>query len=141
MSSERRPQVEVPRQIASVEMDIAHDHRVGRVAEDLAQALDLPSPLQVFGGECMAELVRVNGKPDELPQSPKHLGDALDRYRFAVLEHEQGLVTAGWPATVQVAGELALQVAADWNPPELCPLAAADLEEAGVVILFNVLED
>src|SRR6266851_6937623 len=141
MASERRPLVEVTREIASIEMDVAHDHRVGGVAEDLAQTLDLPSPLQVLGRERMAELVRMNGEADELLQSPEHLGDALDRYRLAVLEHEQGLVTAGWPATVQVAGELALQVAADGNPTELCPLAPADLEKAGVVVLLNVLQN
>src|SRR5260370_39615886 len=139
MSSERRPQVEVTRQIASVEMDIAHDHRVGRVAEDLAQTLNLPSPLQVLGRERMAELVGMNGEADELLQSPEHLGDALARYRLAVLEHEQGLVTAGWPATVQAAGELALQVAADRNPTELSPLAPADLWNAGVSALRTPL--
>jgi hypothetical protein len=104
----------------SVEMDIVHDHRVGGVAKDLAQTLHLPSPLQVLGCERVAELVRMNGEPDELLQSPEHLSDALPRYRLAVVEHEHGLVTAGWAATVQVAGELTLQVAADGNPPELC---------------------
>jgi len=62
--SEGSALVEVAVEVALVEVDVAHDHHVGGVAEDSTQPLDLATPAQLFGGEGVPELVSVDPEAD-----------------------------------------------------------------------------
>src|ERR1700686_4528691 len=62
--SEWRSQVHVPGQVALVQVDVAHDHHVGGVAEDSPQALDLTTLAQVLGRVGVPELVCPNPEAD-----------------------------------------------------------------------------
>jgi hypothetical protein len=56
-----------------VKVDVAHDHHVSAVAEDPAQALDLPTLAEVLGRVCVPELVCSNPKADAVAHAAEEL--------------------------------------------------------------------
>ena len=75
-------------------MDVAHDHHMGRVAEDPPQALDLATPAQLLGRERMPELVGVDPKADPPAQALEEPRDAGHADRPPVAQHQQQLGAA-----------------------------------------------
>ena len=55
-------------------MDVAHDHHIGGVAKDSAQALDLTTLAQVRGRVCVPELVRPDPEADAVADATEELG-------------------------------------------------------------------
>jgi len=58
--SKRGPEVEVSAEVSFVQVDVAHDHEVGRVPEDPPETFYFAAIAEVLGGEGVPELVGVD---------------------------------------------------------------------------------
>ena len=121
-------------------MDVAHDHHVGRVAEDPAQSLDLATAAQVLSREGVPELVSVDPKADPSAQALEEPRDAGHADRPPVAQHQQQLGAGFRPGPIHVADQLPTQLVTDGDAAELGPLATADLEEGRLAVVLQVLE-
>jgi hypothetical protein len=71
--------IKVPIQIALIQVNVAHHHDIGRVAEDATQPLDLAAVPQILRGERVAEFVRMDTETDSAAGALKKVATSTGR--------------------------------------------------------------
>jgi hypothetical protein len=89
LALQRRKAIEIPTQVAFVEVDVAHHHDVRRVAEYPAQPLDLAAGPQVFSGKGVPEAVSTNAEPDSGSDAPEQFSDADKAHRATIGQKQE----------------------------------------------------
>jgi hypothetical protein len=118
-------------------VNVPHDHRVRRVAQDASEPLDLAALPEVLGRESVAETVGANTKADLRPDAAEEIRHRCEADRFAVRPKEEAVVRRLQPSAILVAPE----PAADRDAAKLRPLAVPDLEEGALTVVLEVIDD
>jgi len=103
--SKWRTQVHIAGQVALVQMDVAHDHHVGGVAEDAPKTLDLPTVAEVLGRVRVPELVCSNPETDVVADAAEKLRHRERTHRPSVGQDKQVSAVCLRAPTVEVADQ------------------------------------